>query len=199
MKIELNVRDLQDRARNSGWRISWIPWQEEGKPEYVYNTPLTLVTGFGGVLIFIGAIVHILFMPKIPVENTGGIPREMLIPLIVAVSGLFIGVLGRVYAARHKQSRWKSLRARCVDREIQKCLAGGEDASYVWEYRLVCAFNFHGKEYQVTPEKSHVFAFNSKEKLEKYLGERIAADGTCRLYIDPQNPLHAVFDKKQHV
>ena len=197
MGIERNIRNLQDRIRNSGWRISWIPWQEEGKPEYVYNTPLTLVTGVGGALMFLGAIIYIISVLEEPVESIDDIPREVLISLIIAVSGICIGILGRRYAAWHKQARWKPVRARCVDREIRKCL--DEDASYVWEYRLVCTFNFRGKKYHVTPENSHIVAFNSEKQLDKYLYERIADDGTCRLYIDPSNPLHAVFDKKQYM
>lgn len=51
------LRKMQEMARNAGWRIKWIPWQEPGKVEMVYNTPLTLVTGLGGAAVFIGAMV----------------------------------------------------------------------------------------------------------------------------------------------
>ena len=199
MGIERNIRGLQDAARNSGWRIKWIPWQEQGKPEYVYNTQLTLLTGFGGALMFVGAIAYILLAPKNLIESTNGIPRELFTPLVIAVSGILIAILGRIYAAWHKQSGWKTVRARCVDREIQKRLGSGKNPSHVWEYRLVCTFYFNGLEYTVTPESSHMVAFRTKENLEKYLDERIRADGTCLLYIDKKNPLHAVFHKKRLV
>ena len=35
----------------------------------------------------------------------------------------------------------------------------------------------------------------AERKLEQYLEERLEPDGSCRLWIDPVNPLHAIFHK----
>lgn len=45
MGVQTLVRNLQDKARNAGWRIQRIPRQEPGRPEYVYNTPFFTRSG----------------------------------------------------------------------------------------------------------------------------------------------------------
>jgi len=200
MTFQNRVRDLQDRARNANWRIQWIPWQEPGRPEYVYNTPLTLATGFGGATLFLGAAGHVFFPVFRPNQNLEPSPEELYATIGVAVSGLAIILLGRIYAAFSKQAGWKAVTARCLDREIQErhSYSGGK-RSTAWEYRLLCSFNFNGRKYKVTPEASRIVAFTSHENAEQYLKTRIKPDGTCRLWIDTRNPLHAVFHKKQKI
>lgn len=182
-----SLRALQDRIRNTGWRIQWIPWQEPGKLETVYNTRLTLLTGFGGIAIFIGAIVFMVYrsskMGEIP-------PRELIAPISIAVSGWIIALLGRFYAAKHKQAGWRQVTAQVIDQEIQ-----GDDEG--WAYRLLCKITFEGREYTVTPEPSHSIAFSSKLAAHRYLASHISSEAECQLLIDPKNPLHAVFHKKQ--
>ena len=200
MAFQEKIRALQDRMRNSGWRIQWIPWQESGKPEYVYNTPFTLVTGFGGAALFLGAAGHVFF----PIFRTSGkpepSPEEAYVIIGVALSGLAIILLGRIYAAIHKQAGWKKVTARCIDREIQKRHGYRDgDRQTCWEYRLLCTFDFKGQTYKVTPEPTHMVAFTSERKLQAYLDERIQPDHTCRVWIDSRNPLHAVFHRKQKI
>jgi hypothetical protein len=108
--------------------------------------------------------------------------------------------LGRIYAAFNKQGGWVQLTARCIDREIQeRHYPGKGNVKIVWECRLLCEFNHDGTEYRVTPEISHIAGFQSQDTAQKYLTERIRPDGTSSLWIDPRNPLHAVFDKKQWI
>ena len=197
MGIERSIRRLQDKARNTGWRIQWIPWQETGRPEYVYNTPLTLVTGFGGAAVFllsIGAILLGKYRPEISPVHT---EADVVKTIIVGVAGLVIIILGRIYASFHKQAGWKPVTAQVLDQEIQECVDADERGSY--EFRLLCRFRYRGKNYDVTPETSRMMSFTSERRAHKYLDERISAGNTCRLWIDPRNPLHAVFHKKQKI
>jgi hypothetical protein len=189
MKIENSLRDYQDRLRDEGWRIKWIPWQEPGRPEYVYNTPLTLFTGLGGAALFTGAVIWMV------------VSKDIGWPLFAAaIAGLAIAISGRFYAAFRKQYKWACINATCIDREIRQCSVFSEgNTKYVWEFRVVCKFMFNGKEFKVTPEASHIMAFNSSDAVSQYLNEKIKPDCKCRLWIDPGNPLHAVFDKKQRI
>lgn len=188
MKFLNRIRQLQDDIRNRGWRIHWIPWQEEGKPEYIYNTPFSLFTSFLGVSMFLGAIAYILYN-RIDYDNA---PKETIILITTAILGLFVAILGRIYADYKMRKDWIELVARCVDREIAK--TKDSDGDTVWVYRLLCEFDFQGKKYKVTPEIPNIF--NSEKKVREYLDKNISADGFCRLFIDPKNPFHAVFHKK---
>ena len=107
MNFKKYLRDFQDQVRDSSWRIKWIPWQEQGSAEYIYNTPLTLFTGFGGAALFLGSVVYLLIFKQhqVPVLATG-------------MAGLIMIFLGRIYAAFNKQGGWLQLTVRCIDREI---------------------------------------------------------------------------------
>ncbi|MFZ2631335.1 MAG: hypothetical protein WA081_01310 [Desulfosalsimonadaceae bacterium] len=90
--------------------------------------------------------------------------------------------------------------ARFIDREIQECRYPSKgNIKIVWEYRLLCVFTHGGREYRVTPEASHIMGFPSQDLAQTYLDESIRPDGACRLLVDPGNPIHAVFDKKQWI
>jgi hypothetical protein len=200
MGIQQTLRNLQDRARNAGWRIQWIPWQEPGRPEYVYNTPLTLITGLGGAALFVGSIILIpLAMYREDIVTLES-EEELILLIGTGLAGLAIAIAGRIHAAFRKQADWEQVTAKCIDREIKEYLGGHNGRSEVtWEYRLLCAFMLDGREYTVTPEPSHMMSFTSEESVRKYLDERIDPDGACQLWIDRRNPLHAVFHKKQRI
>jgi len=189
LNIHKKLRDFQDQVRDSGWRIKWIPWQEPCRAEYIYNTPLTLFTGFGGAALFLGSVAYLLLFKQVqwPI-------------LAIGLAGFIMIFLGRIYAAFNKQGGWLQLTARCIDREIQERRYPGKgNIKIIWEYRLLCVFNHNGTEYKVTPEASHIAGFQSQDLAQKYLNEKIRSDGTCNLWVDPRNPLHAVFDKKQWI
>lgn len=120
--------------------------------------------------------------------------------LMIALVGLVMIFLGRIYASFNKQAGWIRLTARCIDREIQeRHYPHRGNVKIVWEYRLLCEFTHNGSEYRVTPEASHIAGFQSQNLLQKYLSDRIQPDYTCELWVDPRNPLHAIFDKKQWI
>ena len=189
MKIENKLRNFQDQIRDAGWRIKWIPWQEQGRPEYVYNTPFTLITGLGGAALFIGALIWLMVLKS-----------AQPLALAAAAVGLLMIIFGRIYAAFNKQSDWICIDAACIEREIKQCEFYSEgNMNYVWEYRVLCEFTFNGRKYRVTPEASHIMSFVTESGAQDYLNERIQPDGKCRLWIDPRNPVHGVFDKKQRI
>ena len=187
MKTIESLRNVQDSNRDEGWRIKWIPWQEPGQLEFVYNTPLTTVAGIAGFLLFLGALGYYLLH--------GGSPW------ILGVAGLgwVLLMLGRFYAAWHKQRGWSRVRARCVDRELREF-----SNIYVanslknWQFRLLCEYEFEGMTVRVTPEPSRLLAFRSGEEAQKYLAEHIAANSDCALWINLRNPRQASFpDRKK--
>jgi hypothetical protein len=101
-------------------------------------------------------------------------------------------VLGREYAAYHQQAGWEQVEATCLDQELKESGLGDERG---WEYRLLCRFTYQGQGFLVTPESSHLALFNTAQQARDYLERKLDPDGRCLLWIDPKNPLHAVFDK----
>lgn len=182
--IRKSLSSLQQNIRNAGWRIQWIPWQDEGKCEVVYNTPLTLCTGLGGASLFV-TMIWLVVSHRVPKPWIG-----------LGVLGLFVALGGRFYAAWRQQRDWLRIEAICTDREIVRAPT---DNGYAWEYRLLCQFSYQGQTYCVTPESSRAVSFTSERAAQGYLGQRIAPDGDCVLWIDPHNPLHAVFHQKKKV
>lgn len=196
MSLSRKLRNVQDRARNHGWRIQWIPWQEPGKPEFIYNTKLTLLTGFGGAAMFLGGILYFAYQLQSP--NTE--PVDAVIAGALPISGLVLIILGRIYAAIRKQMGWKEVNARCIDHEINQVYSNSDGVRSVsYDFRLLCTFPLKGQEYTVTPESSHNIAFKSEDGVKKYLGKHIDSTGKCILWVDPQNPLHTIFNKKQRI
>ncbi len=185
MGIEQKLRHLQDLGNNFGWRIQWIPWQGQGRVEKVYNTWLSLMTGLGGAVLFLVSCFLVLTQ------------RAHVSVLGVGVLGLMVAVLGRLYAARYRQAAWIKVAARCDDIEIRKARLPHQGAKlrYVWVFRLLCRFNHEGQEFTVTPMSSRA-GFESEDAANTYLHERIAEDGSCTLWINPDNPFESVFDKK---
>jgi hypothetical protein len=205
MGIQQRLREIQDRARNAGWRIQWIPWQEPGKPEYVYNTPLTTALGLGGA----GLFLLVFGSPLLGARLTDHIPEAIIemIPIEseqirwvyfgIGLGGLLVAFISRFYAAYRKQAKWKPITAKVIDREVQETFDADGGGSY--EFRLLCRFRYMGMNYEVTPENARLVAFTSEKRANAWLAKHIGADGTCRLWIDPRNPLHAIFHKKQKI
>lgn len=178
---------MQDRLRNAGWRIQWIPWWEADKPEIIRpRNPLCLI----GLALFLGVFFWNNY-------SFFGVTLSLSQVLIIAVSGLAIIMLGIILSACQIQYGWKQVVARCIDREISEYAREPGDLTSSWGYRLVCVFHFEGEEYKVTPEPSHVVTFNSKRQVQRYLHEKITDDGSCRLWINPENPLLTIFHKRR--
>lgn len=187
--IQQILRSVQDQNRDAGWRIPWIPWQTPGKPEYVYNTPLTITVQLVGIALFLGGPGFILLSPS---RSMGW--------LAFSVLGWALILLARVYAAWHKQRAWICIAAHCLDREVRQCRNPYRpDASEIWEVRLLCEFSVAGKTFRATPEQSNITAFRSKEAAEKYLAKFIGSDGSCRLWVHSGNPLQASFPDRRRI
>jgi hypothetical protein len=56
--LQSYLREQQDRARNAGWRIQWIPWQKAGQPKRAHGTPLSVLTEVLGVGLILGGIAY---------------------------------------------------------------------------------------------------------------------------------------------
>jgi hypothetical protein len=149
---------MQDNLRNSGWRIQWIPWSSPDKPEIINSKkPLALI----GVVIFLGAIFWNQW-------SYFGVTLSVNQIIIIAVSGLAVAMLGIISSTFHIQSGWKRIEAHCIDREICEYQKEPGDITSAWGYRLICIFNYKGKEYKVTPEPSHLVSFDSKQQIENF-------------------------------
>ena len=200
MKIEKKLREVQDNVRNAGWRIQWIPWQQVGKLEYVFNTRMTHILNILGIGLFLTGIVLAVNVSEFAKNTLLQVSNPVWIGIGVSVLGLMVLFGGRVLAAYQKQKGWTPIEATCIDKEVAEGVSYGDGhPSSCWDYRILCVFKYKGKRYEVTPECSRMIGFNTKGGVENYLNDRIAPDGKCILYIDPNNPLHAVFDKKQKV
>lgn len=184
MGLSKRLRQMQDAQRDRGWRIEWIPWQEDGKPEYVHNTPLSRAAGCGGVLLFFASIAAFA-MKKAPAWS-----------LAVGIcGGAAIVLLGRAYAAWHRRRGWFPVTATCLDRQVRDFWARSEPGQRrkVYEFRLLCEYEHQGTVYQVTPEYRRLFSFRSLDSALNYLRKHIDDDGNCTLWVNPENPLQTHF------
>jgi hypothetical protein len=178
---------MQDRLRNAGWRIQWIPWWEPDKPEIInQKNPLSFI----GVVIFIGVFFWNNY-------SFFGVTLSVSQVIAIAVSGLVITMLGIILSAFQLQSGWTRIDAQCIDREIREYAKEPGDITSSWGYRLICIFAIDGKDYKVTPEHSTLAGFNSKQQVENYLNGKINQNGYCKLWVNLKNPLQTVFHKKR--
>ena len=189
MRFQKKLRGMQDRLRNAGWRIQWIPWQLPDTPEFICS-PIGLL----GAAIFVGTIVVFLFVGH---RSDSSRTISVNVMIVTAAAGLIIALIGILYSALKKQAGWTRIDATCLGREIREVAGDPDDIKPVWAYRLVCRFIYNEKTYTVTPEYSHAINFRSAQHVEQYLNERIQPDGRCHLWINPHNPLQTIFHKKR--
>jgi hypothetical protein len=186
----MGLANVQQTVKDSGWRIDEIPWQEEDKVALVYNTPLSAAMALVGAAVFLTPIV--LFLMEMA-------PKW---PIVFSPVGLGLILWSRVVAAKAKYRGWVEVDAICVDRDtrrFRKIRGSAAKRRYktVWKFRLVCEYLHEGEPMQVTPECHGKFwDFSSERQVNQYLAQTIADDGTCRLFVDPDNPRHTVFHRK---
>lgn len=176
------VAVAQEKMRNKSWRIQRIPWKKDGKAEWVHNTPLSFGLALLGLIIFLAPIVLVL---------KDSIPKPAAFFAVVGIGLLFVS---RVVAARSQFRGWIPMDAVCVNRETRKRKRKSQSSKKWrtrWQFRVLCQFEHNGETWEVTPDCQTVF--RSEKALEEYLGRTIAEDGVCRIHVDPENPLHAVF------
>ena len=189
MGLEQKIRKLQDRVRNAGWRIGNIPWQEDGKPEYYFNTPLTLGMVFVGLIGFFGGVFLL-------VGHSTSIP----LGIGVAVAGLLILLSSRFAAGYFLYRDFERVDAKCLDQEVRKFedpdSVGSINRITYWVPRILCEFTYKGRTYRVTPTIAKQCAFPDEKSAVQFLQERMDPDRRCTLWINPANPLQTVFHKK---
>ena len=176
--MKSRVREFQDRIRDQGWRIKWIPHEASNQTLAVKGNPVTAL----GALGFVAGIALVL-----STEN-----RQWT---ALIVGGLIVMFGSLLYSARKKRADWVKLPARCIDREMGKGI--GRGGKPVWSFRILCEFEYDGREYRVTPThwlnvSYQTFAEDKgRSVVERELARVVGVDGMCWLYINPENPLQA--------
>ncbi len=139
----------------------------------------------GGLLGFFGGI---------------GLAVESAVPvwtaIAIAVGGLATLLASRFVAGRDQYGKFVRVDAVCVDREMREIDDPDPDSGAFWHARILCEFDYQGRTWRVTPVIP-VFVANRKRRgLENFLDKRIGRDGSCVLWINPDNPLETVLHKK---
>jgi hypothetical protein len=188
MTLSANIRSLQDRRRNAGWRIRWVAGRETGprRPWVRSRTAaMAAILAAAGVALH-GAIALIGIAPMWTFALTAGLCSVPIVCLWIAV--------------RQYGRRWVAVRGICIDHEIRKVRrprsrpAGG--GAYRWEYRLLCEFELGGRRFRTTPQTRDDARLTSKHAITGYIDTQLAADGSCRLWVDRQNPYHCYFHRR---
>lgn len=181
-------QDIQTKAKNDGWRIQEIPWMAPGKLEVIApRSRLSQFLLFYGLLAFFGGII--------------ATKASVAIGFGVAGTGLVCMLLTNLVMAKNTYGRFKPVEARCLDREFRhfhhtrRLPKGGIEEHHSWVARLLCEYGPPHAPVQVTPIVPNTIAFTRKEDCERYIEERIR-EGKCRLWVDPNNPLHTCFHDK---
>jgi len=184
MGIKDKLVNLQTHFRDGGWRIKTIPWWREGELQKMYTSPLTSLMVVTCLVMFLGSIWAVV---------TGRMPIWFL---LVGIAGLGIGIASNYLAAYLKTRRWIKLRAKVVDREIRRVQEMDADGPgrYFWVFRFVCEFNHRALKYRVTPLIP--YAYQKEGKLRNKLAELVDANDECRLWVNPENPLETVLERK---
>lgn len=187
MSIETDLRNLQDKLKNQGWKIEKIPWQEDGKLEWVPNTKITSLLGCGGMIGFLSAWI-LLFTNSISVP-TG---------ISIAIGSLLIAFLSRALMAHLLYKNWVLIKAKCLELDVKKGFRYSNKSSKreFWNFRILCEFKFNGEDYKVTPEIPVSSDFYSEKSLQKYVSKSIDEEYYVKLWINPSNPLQTVLNRK---
>ena len=156
-------------------RLKYIPY--ERKRGFIRPNPGALI----GSLIFLSAI---LLPGNIGLGNLFGSPGVWI---WIAVGGLLFGIFSLAYQARKNRKNWIRVKARCLDHEVWKGFSNDSDGDIVWNFIMLCEYEFGGKTYRVTP--AYWCSFPSQGSVLRFIGKRISPEGTCEIYINPDNPL----------
>jgi hypothetical protein len=165
------MKSSRDHLEKNKWRIKPIP----------FNDPYAMIeTNWGAVIgtfLFIGGLF-------------AGIKNGAL--FAISILGLIFGLLSILYRARSVRKNWVQVSAQCVDKEWNNVLgAAGQSGGVrlIWSFQLLCELELDGNRYTVTP--SYWSTFISERRLQQFLGRIILPDGTCQLWVNPENPLQA--------
>ena len=167
------MNPVKNPLNTAEWRIKPIPF-EDSFAMMKMNWGAIL-----GAFLFIGGLVS-------------GLKIWPLLAISISIFGLVLGLTSMLYQARIARRHWEKVSAQCTDREWKQVLGavgqrGG--ARLTWTFQLLCDFELHGKRYTVTP--GYWSTFISEARLRKFLSKVISAEGTCQLWVNPNNPLQA--------
>jgi hypothetical protein len=155
----------------AAWRIPWIPRRHQPRPP-VWSTVACLL----GAAMFLGGVAATLWFAN-------------LWFVVVAVGGWLVGLAALGLAARGRRRHWRRVPATCIDREVRQTV-GLNKGHPCWEARLLCAYDRDGSLQEVTLDGSWI-AFRTRAAAERHLDRRIADDGRCELYVNPDDPTEA--------
>jgi hypothetical protein len=180
-QIRQLIRQFQDRQQNVGWRIEMIPYDDLFKPMMVQTNGIALL----GMAAFVGGIILVVRHRPVDLAND----KIARMALEVAIGGFFVALFGIWFKARKIRKNWEVVTARCVDRELRKiAIMVKGHSTWGWFWRIICEYNYLGKEVRVTPTV-YWSNFTSEEEANKFINSHISPDGECKLHINPKNPL----------
>ncbi len=165
------LREFQDQQANQGWRIQLIPFDGGTQTIAVKANPFALI----GALVFVVCLLL-------------GVRSENGNYVYGALGGFVLALLSLLFSGRGRRRGWKKIEAQCVDREIREVYAQprpGEGPT--WAFRLLCKFDYEGKNYLVTPGFWRTFA--TEHGIRSFLSKEISSEGRCFLYVNPRIPL----------
>jgi hypothetical protein len=174
MGWQQKLRSYQDHKLNAGWRIKVIPHDDTSKPMVVYNGGLALTGGSGMCLAF-----FLLFTHRV----------ETALALKLFVGSLALCLFGVWFHSWRKALGWQEVEARCIDRELRNVQVEAQHGyASGWCWRVVCEYEFHAQKITVTPGPQPMICASEADAM-KFISKRVAADGSCRLRINPDNPV----------
>ncbi len=188
MGMQKHLRSMQDNIRNSGWRIQFIPWMEQGKVEVMPTSPFGCLVIMAGLLGFLGGIYLI-------TQNI----LDVAPGIAVSIGGLGLLFLSRYVTGYFAYRNFVLVDGRCVDWEVIKFKddePGSLRKEYYYAVRIMCEYERDGQVVRVTPILPGSTWFKSEEKAKAYLTDRMNDQGECMLWVNPKNSLHTVFHKK---
>jgi hypothetical protein len=118
--------------------------------------------------------------------------------LIGGALALIASIFLNVSLAKSKRASWPIVAANCISRELQKkTFSNGDGSAEGWLWQVICEVNFGGKNYTLSPQvnwsdlSQRNDPFWSEEAAARFLSQKIASNGECKLRINPGNPLVA--------
>lgn len=154
-----------------------IPYHNPEKIQFIETNWIALLGALGFLL---GVLVMVNKSAAHWAEQYG-LPHQC--GMTIAIGGLALAILASVFAHFRKAAGWELVHARCVDRELRH--VGMNE----WRWRIVCEFWSDGNIVRVTPEIHGLTACSSQTSAEEFLNGRVLAEGSCRLLVNPKNPL----------
>ncbi len=134
---------INQGQRASPWRIEKIRFEEN--IEFGLAN-LLLLLGILGFIVGL-SVIFLVAIFRIPGLARFYEPSIYSTPVCLVFTFVMFWL-----AARKKRSGWKTVEARCLDRELKKVFsASGDMSGWVWDWRILCEYDYSGKTYRVTP------------------------------------------------